>query len=89
MTYKSLNELPRDIREKLPHEAQEMYMAVYNENYAKLHAMDEVGNPDELSVQADAAARAAVQMEYTQGEDRQWRQDPIGEHMDQKKRSVP
>jgi cation transport regulator len=82
MTYNTVKELPKDIRERLPEHAQEIYCAAYNltveEHLASHHNHDE----NELQDMADQAAWQRVQMEYHQDDTGNWRRISIGDYMD-------
>lgn len=66
MTYSKIDELPSEVREKLPEHAQQIFLAAFNG--AQSDGMDE-----------EAAKRVgwnSLKQEYEQGEDGTWQRKP-------------
>jgi len=79
--YKSIDDLPQQIKEELPHEARELYRAAYNRILEKESASEGLspGNTHRL---AHEGGMLAVRNEFEMDESGRWYRDPVGEHVD-------
>lgn len=77
--YTSISDLPATIREELPSDAQELYLAAYNQ------ALEDRTDDDTLCAEivAHNAAMRQVKNEFSYDSEGRWKSDPIGEHMDE------
>lgn len=78
--FQTIQDLPALIRTSLPDDAQEVYRAAFNRAWEKLAAG---ADEDQTAITAEAhkAARLAVQYEFTQDAEGNWRRDPVGERL--------
>lgn len=72
--YKSIESLPREVREKLPQDALELYRAAFN-RACENQSVAESGSKDRFSGTAHDAAMMAVQEKFSQDEYGNWDQD--------------
>lgn len=82
MSYSTVTELPKAIRDELPEHAQEIYRAAYNLTIEEHRAADHDQDEHELQEMADQAAWQRVQMEYDRDDTGKWRRIAIGDYMD-------
>ena len=85
MNYQNLSDLPAEIREQMPEQAQELYIAAHNRAVEKAHASGEVVSQDDLQKTAHEAALRKVEAEYELDEQGRWHRRPIGEEIDETK----
>lgn len=79
--YEELDDLPSSIRERMPVEAQELYLAAFRR---KRETLKMGGETDEeaLSESSHEAGLFAVEQRFEQDEQGRWRLAPVGEEMD-------
>lgn len=68
MPYKSLDELPRSVREHLPRHAQEIYRAAYNSAWDEYKAPQDRRGEESREQAAHRVAWAAVEHKYQKDE---------------------
>ena len=79
--YEELEDLPSSIREQMPLEAQQLYLAAFRRKQETMKMSGEA-HEDALSEAAHEAGLFAVEQQFEQDEDGHWRQAPVGEEMD-------
>ncbi len=81
--YQTIHELPAEVRNSMPAQACELYVAAYNRLLDK--GVRGGGDADESTIAREAhdGAILAVQSEFEIDSDGQWQRAPIGEDMDQ------
>lgn len=77
--YRSIDQLPSEIRDELPQRACELYRAAYNRIMEK--ESPETDDAEGLEITAHQAGMLAVRAEFTRGADGKWRRDPVGDEM--------
>jgi cation transport regulator ChaB len=79
--YQTIHELPAAVRNGMPEQACELYVAVYNRISDKRtrHGEDD---PAAIAQAAHDGAMLAVQSEFEIGDDGEWRRAPIGLEME-------
>jgi len=75
--FQTIRDLPSLIRRTLSNDAQEVYRAAYNRTWQRLAAGAD-DNRQAMTVKSHKAARLAVQNEFTQDAEGDWRHDPVG-----------
>ncbi len=70
MPYKNLSDLPTQVRDNLPHHAQEIYRAAFNSAWDEYKDADERRGDDSREETAHKVAWAAVKKEYEKEGDR-------------------
>ncbi len=81
--YETPDDLPKNIRQELPAEAQELYVAVYRRTWEECNMGDE-GSVGDLAETAHDAAMLAVESKFEK-RDGQWRVAPVGSEIDSDK----
>lgn len=76
--YRSVDELPGEVRQSLPQPAWELYRAVYNRVIEK---RGDAGESDEIAKTAHRAGMLAVHAEFRRDADGRWHHEPVGEQM--------
>lgn len=76
--YRSIDQLPSEIREDLPPLARELYLAAYNRVMEKESPETDT---EALEITAHQAGMLAVRAEFTRDADGEWQRDPVGEKM--------
>ncbi|HEX5789127.1 MAG TPA: ChaB family protein [Woeseiaceae bacterium] len=86
--YQTIHELPASIRNGMPEQACELYVAVYNRISDKRtrHGEDD---PAAIAQEAHDGAMLAVQAEFEIGDDGEWRRAPIGLEMERLGKANP
>lgn len=79
--YQTIHELPAEVRDSMPAQACELYVAVYNRLRDKAVRG---GEQDESAIAREAhdGAMLAVQSEFKIDPDGEWQRAPIGEDME-------
>ena len=72
MPYDSISDLPQDVRDVLPHHAQEIYQEAYNSAWEEYADPEDRRGDDSREATAHQVAWSAVKNEYEKGEDGQW-----------------
>ena len=78
--YETPDDLPKKIKQELPAEAQELYVAVYRRTWEECQMGDE-GSGSDLAETAHDAAMLAVESKYEKHDGR-WRQAPVDAEID-------
>lgn len=79
--YQGVEDLPSSIREQMPPEAQELYLAAFRRKRETMKMSGET-HEEALSEAAHEAGLFAVEQQFEQDADGQWRPAPVGEEMD-------
>ena len=82
--YEDLDDLPSSLRERMPVEAQQLYLAAFRRTREKMKMSGEK-NEETLSERAHEAGLFAVEQQFRQDDEGRWRQAPVGEEMDPQK----
>ena len=81
MTYGSIQELPQDLREVLPIEAQETYLATYNNAWHRYaDPQSRLGGMSRETV-AHQIARMAIRQRFEMDDAGRWHRKPADERM--------
>lgn len=72
MPYKTVDDLPDDVKGVLPHHAQEIFKAAFNNAYDEYKDPDERRGDESREEVAFKVAWSAVKHEYEKGPDGQW-----------------
>lgn len=73
MPYKTLKDLPESIKHTLPHHAQEIYMAAYNNAHSQYFKKEARRDPeDSLEEICHKVAWSAVKAKYHKTKDEKW-----------------
>ena len=78
--YLELDDLPQSLRDELPEDAQQMYLAVYRRVW-ETTAMSGERADQELDETAHEAAMLEVQRRFKRNEESQWVQAPVDEEI--------
>jgi cation transport regulator ChaB len=81
--YKTLDDLPKKIKQELSAEAQELYVAVYRRTWEECHMAGEATDSD-LAETAHGAAMLAVESKFEK-RDGQWHSAPVGSEIESDK----
>jgi cation transport regulator ChaB len=79
--YPKLEDLPPSIREQMPPEAQQLYLAAFRRKRETMKMSGEI-NEEALSEAAHEAGLFAVEQQFEKDAEGRWRQAPVGEEMD-------
>lgn len=82
--YEQLEDLPSSIRDRMPVEAQRLYLAASRRKWEKMKMSGETSE-ETLSERAHEAGLFAVEQQFRQDDEGRWRQAPVGEEMDPQK----
>ena len=86
--YQTIHELPAAVRNGMPEQACELYMAVYN-RISDTATRGGDGDRAAIAQAAHDGAMLAVQAEFEIGDDGEWRRAPIGVEMDRLGKANP
>jgi len=87
--YRTIQELPARMRDAMPAQACELYMAAYNRVYDKMAAGSAHDDDADIARAAHEGAMFALQAEFELDDTGRWRRAPIGEVMDDIGRADP
>lgn len=82
MSYTSIESLPAALKEELPPEALEIYLAGYNEEWRRCQASASYTQGREPADVANDKGWLKVEQEFEKDADGVWRRRPIGEYVD-------
>lgn len=82
--YRTIEDLPRSLRDELPEDAQRMYLAVHQRVW-ETSAMGGNKSDDELAKTAHEAAMLEVERRFEKDEKGNWAQAPVGDAIDRDK----
>lgn len=79
--YEELEDLPSTIREQMPLEAQQLYLAAFRRKRETMKMSGEE-HEEALSEAAHEAGLFAVEQQFEQDQEGRWQQAPVGKDMD-------